>query len=156
MQLGEQPDLWGLLGYFAASASVVGLMLLASFLIGELRDRPGEQTDEGGAPPTGSAEAPVSARFYLIAMLFLVFDVEAAFILAWTVAVRELGWLGLASIAVFIGVLVAAWFYLWRIGALDWGTTAVLAERRRAVRARVLRAKPETEVTGEVVVEPGR
>jgi NADH-quinone oxidoreductase subunit A len=62
-----------------------------------------------------------SAKFYLVAMFFVIFDVEAVFISAWTVAVRETGWTGYAEALVFIAVLLAALVYLWRVGALDWG-----------------------------------
>ncbi len=152
MRFGDHPGLWGLIGYAVAGAALVALMLLVSYLAGERRDRESEQPYEAGMLPTGGAESPVSVRFYLVAMMFLVFDVEAVFVLAWAVAARELGWAGYAEVALFIAVLVAAWFYLWRIGALDWGTSALFAARRRA-RARV---EPEREEAGGgVVVEPG-
>jgi NADH-quinone oxidoreductase subunit A len=154
MRLAQHPSL-AILVYLAAALAVIAAMLLVSHFAGERRDRSGEQPYESGMLPTGSAEAPVSVRFYLIAMLFLIFDVEAAFVLAWTVAVRELGWAGFAEAALFIAVLVAAWLYVWRVGALDWGTTALLASRRREERRR--REEPRAEeVGGEVVAQPGR
>jgi NADH-quinone oxidoreductase subunit A len=61
-------------------------------------------------------------KFYLIAMFFVVFDLESVFIFAWAVAGRELGWPGYWELAVFAGVLIAVLVYLWRLGALDWGT----------------------------------
>ena len=59
-------------------------------------------------------------EFYRMAVFFVVFDVEAVFIFAWAVSVREAGWAGFAEMMIFIGVLVAALVYLWRLGALDW------------------------------------
>ena len=60
-------------------------------------------------------------KFYLVAVFFLIFDMEAAFLYAWAVAVRETGWAGYVGVLVFTGVLAAALAYLWRLGALDWG-----------------------------------
>jgi len=71
--------------------------------------------------PTGSARLRFSADFYLVAMLFVIFDLESVFIIAWAVAARELRWLGYAAIVAFIGVLLVSLAYLWRVGALDWG-----------------------------------
>ena len=66
-------------------------------------------------------QANVKAIVYaIIAMFFVIFDLEAVFVYAWAVAVRELGWAGYCEILVFIGLLAAALLYLWRVGALDW------------------------------------
>ena len=78
-------------------------------------------------PPTDSARLRLSAKFYLMAMFFVIFDVAAVFIFAWVIAFRDLGWTGYLEILVFIGVLMVALAYLWREGALDWGP----AKRRR-------------------------
>jgi NADH-quinone oxidoreductase subunit A len=61
-------------------------------------------------------------KYYLIAMFFVIFDLESIFIFAWAVAVRETGWSGYLAVAIFIGILMAALFYLWRTGALEWGS----------------------------------
>jgi NADH-quinone oxidoreductase subunit A len=65
----------------------------------------------------------LSAKFYLIAVFFVIFDVEAVFLFAWAVAFRELGWAGYIEAVIFIAILGAALGYLWRQGALDWGTS---------------------------------
>jgi NADH-quinone oxidoreductase subunit A len=70
----------------------------------------------------------MSPRFYIIAMFFLIFDLEAVFVYTWAVAGREAGWLGYFEVVIFIGILAATLFYLWRIGALDW------AKARRETR----------------------
>jgi NADH-quinone oxidoreductase subunit A len=62
----------------------------------------------------------LSAKFYLVAMFFVIFDLEAVFIFAWAIAVRETGWNGYAEAMLFITVLLATLVYLWRVGALDW------------------------------------
>jgi NADH-quinone oxidoreductase subunit A len=63
----------------------------------------------------------LAAKFYLIAVFFVIFDVEAMFLFAWAIAFRELGWAGYIEAIIFIAVLGAALAYLWRLGALDWG-----------------------------------
>ncbi|MDM3595122.1 NADH-quinone oxidoreductase subunit A, partial [Proteus mirabilis] len=68
----------------------------------------------------GSARLRMSAKFYLVAMFFVILDVEALFLYAWAVSVREVGWLGFIESAVFIAILLAGLFYLVRIGALNW------------------------------------
>ena len=76
---------------------------------------------ESGILSEGSANVRFSVKFYLIAMFFVIFDLEAVFIFSWAVSVREAGWAGYFEMLVFIGILVAALVYLWRLGALDWG-----------------------------------
>jgi len=76
---------------------------------------------EAGIVSEGSAEVRFSIKFYLIAMFFVVFDLEAVFIFSWAIAVREVGWTGYLEILFFTVILVATLAYLWRLGALDWG-----------------------------------
>jgi NADH-quinone oxidoreductase subunit A len=102
---------------------MVAGMLALSYLLGQRhRERATGEPYESGIVSTGSARLRFSAKFYLIAMLFVIFDLEAVFIFAWAVAFRELGWAGYLGALVFIGVLVAALIYEWRVGALDWGS----------------------------------
>lgn len=115
--------LWPLAVYFAAVLVVVAGMLGLSYVLGERhKERATGEPYESGIVSTGSARLRLSAKFYLVAMLFVIFDLEAVFIFAWAVALRELGWIGYAEVIVFIGILLAALIYLWRVGALDWGT----------------------------------
>ena len=114
--------LWPLLAYAAAVVALAASMILISYVLGERhRERATGEPYESGIVSTGTARLRVSAKFYLIAMFFVVFDLEAAFIFAWAVAFRELGWAGYVEILVFMGILLAALVYLWRLGALDWG-----------------------------------
>jgi NADH-quinone oxidoreductase subunit A len=76
---------------------------------------------EGGILSTGSARMRFSSQFYLIAMLFVIFDVETIFIVSWAIAFRELGWYGYAGVMIFIILLVVVLIYEWRNGALDFG-----------------------------------
>jgi NADH-quinone oxidoreductase subunit A len=99
--------------------ALVTSMLVLSWLSGQRHsDRATGEPYESGINPTGSAR--LSADFYLIAMFFVIFDSEAVFIFAWAVAAREVGWVGYIGVVIFIGVLVAALLYEWRMGTLDW------------------------------------
>jgi NADH-quinone oxidoreductase subunit A len=75
---------------------------------------------ECGMPPVGNARERQSIRFYLIAMIFLLFDIEVAFIYPWTMALRALGWAGYVQVVLFTLVLAAGYIYIWKKGALDW------------------------------------
>ena len=75
---------------------------------------------ECGMPPVGDARARQSIRFYLIAMIFLLFDIEVAFLYPWAMALRSLGWMGYAQVVLFTLVLMTGYVYIWKRGALDW------------------------------------
>jgi NADH-quinone oxidoreductase subunit A len=114
--------------YAAAVIVLVGGMIGTSYVLGQRhRDRATGDPYESGIVSTGSARVRLSVKFYLVAMFFVIFDLEAVFLFAWAVAARELGWAGYAEALVFIGILVAALVYLWRRGALDWGPTPMNA-----------------------------
>ena len=109
--------------YFALVMAVVVAMLGISFFLGQKINRKYKNTPfESGIISVGSAQFRISVHFYLTAILFIIFDLEVVFLFAWAVAVREAGWPGFIEITVFITILLAALFYLWRIGALDWRT----------------------------------
>ncbi len=116
--------------YFIFTIALVGLMLGASYFLGQRhRERETDEPYESGIVSTGTARLRVNIQFYLIAVVFLIFDLETAFVLAWAVAFKQLGWAGYTEIAVFMGLLGAALLYLWRVGALDWRKKAT--NRRR-------------------------
>ena len=126
-------SLWPLGVYFVAVVVLVSGMIGLSYILGEHhRDRATGEPYESGIVSTGSARQRFSAKFYLIAMFFVIFDLESVFIFAWAVAVRELGWTGYIEVLVFVGVLVAALAYLWREGALEWANLQV----RRQIKSR--------------------
>ena len=112
---------WSLPLYLAAAAFVVVTMIVLAALLGERGQRRTAGIPyEAGMLPTGSARVRVSARFYLVAAFFVVFDLEAVFLFAWALAARELGWSGYWAMLIFVGILGATLAYLWRGGALDW------------------------------------
>jgi NADH-quinone oxidoreductase subunit A len=124
--------MWPLALYFAAVIIVVVGMLGLSFVLGERhKEQATGEPYESGISPTGSARVRLSVKFYLVAVFFLIFDLEAAFIYAWAVALHEVGWTGYIEVLVFIGVLLVALIYLWRVGALDWTSARSDALRGR-------------------------
>ena len=76
---------------------------------------------ECGMPPVGDARERQSVKFYLVAMIFLLFDIEVAFLYPWAMALRDLGWTGFVQVVLFMLLLLAGYVYVWRKGALDWG-----------------------------------
>jgi NADH-quinone oxidoreductase subunit A len=91
---------------------------------------------ECGMPAVGDARERQSVKFYLVAMIFLLFDIEVAFLYPWAMALRDLGWNGFVQVVLFMALLFAGYLYVWRKGALDWGnekTEAAEAARRRRV-----------------------
>src|SRR6186713_2648835 len=76
---------------------------------------------ECGMPPVGDARERMSVKFYLVAMIFLLFDIEVAFLYPWAMALRELGWAGFVQVVLFMALLLTGYVYVWRKGALDWG-----------------------------------
>jgi NADH-quinone oxidoreductase subunit A len=114
-------NLWPLAVYLVIVLALVVAMLSLSFVLGQRHhERATDSPYESGILSQGSARVRLSARFYLVAMFFVIFDLEAVFLFAWAVSVRETGWTGYAEASVFIAVLLATLIYLWRVGALDW------------------------------------
>src|SRR5580692_4240592 len=100
---------------------VVGVMVNINALIGAKRVSAVKmEAFECGNPPSGTAWGRFSVRFYLTALLFLVFDVEVVFLYPWAVQLRTLGMFGFGEALVYIGILVVGLIYAWQRGALDW------------------------------------
>jgi NADH-quinone oxidoreductase subunit A len=125
---GQTETLWTLGIYFVAVLLLVATMLAISHVLGERHNEHATGSPyESGILSEGSARVRLSAKFYLVAMFFVIFDLEAVFIFAWAVAARELGWAGYCEIFVFIAILAVALAYLWRLGALDWSPSRHVA-----------------------------
>ena len=131
-------DLWPLLIYTALVVGVLGVVYVGSWLLGS-RTRHKKATAmpfESGIVPVGEADQTrLSVEFYLIAMFFVIFDLETIFIFAWAVAFFELGWRGYFGAGLFIVVLLVALVYELRTGALDWGVKQRVLRRRYATAA---------------------
>lgn len=118
---GHNGPLWPLLLYFAAVVGLVCIMMGLAYLLGEHRDH--SKVDypfESGIIPVGFARFRLSVHFYLVAVMFVLFDVETVFIISWAISFRRTGWTGYAEVLTFIVELVVGLAYLWRLGALDW------------------------------------
>lgn len=115
--------LWPLGIYFLAVIFIVIIMIGISSLLGERhREKQTDEPYESGIVSTGTARVRFDVKFYLIAMFFVLFDLEAVFIFSWAVSIRETGWSGYGEMMVFIAILAATLVYLWRINALEWGS----------------------------------
>jgi NADH-quinone oxidoreductase subunit A len=110
-----------LLLHFLVSMALAGVILSLSSLVGRHRpSRTKQQPYECGITPTGDAREPFSVQFYLVAMVFILFDVEAVFLYPWAYIYRALGWFGFFEMLIYIGILLVGYIYLWKKGALDW------------------------------------
>ena len=117
-----QPGIFSLAIYVVLILVFVASQLLIAIWLGE-KKRTVEKLRpyESGIIPTGTARLHYPVPFYLVAIFFLIFDVEGAFICAWAIAHGALGWSGWMQISFFIIVLFLGLFYIWRKGGLDWG-----------------------------------
>ena len=98
-----------------------GSLLLSQF-VGPRKPTPEKSAPyECGMPPVGDARERQSVKYYLVAMIFLLFDIEVAFLYPWAMALRDLGWGGFVQVVLFMLLLLGGYAYVWRKGALDWG-----------------------------------
>jgi NADH-quinone oxidoreductase subunit A len=113
---------WPLVLYCVAVIVLVGGMTALSYVLGQRHtSKAMGEPFESGIVTVGYARFRLPVKFYLVAIFFVIFDLETVFIFAWAVASRDVGWVGYIDVVVFVGVLFAALVYLWRLGALDWG-----------------------------------
>lgn len=119
-----QPADFGLIIYGIVVLGLVAVLFFISSWLGEKKENPEKlRPYESGIIPTGSARLRYPIPFFLIAIFFLIFDVEGAYIFSWAISCRELGWSGLLQISFFIFVLLLGLVYIWHKGGLDWGPT---------------------------------
>lgn len=131
--VSETAQYWALGIFFLGIIGMCAFMLAAPyFLGGRAWGRAKNEPFESGIVSQGGARIRVSAKFYLVAMFFVIFDVEALFLFAYAISVRESGWTGFIEVVIFIVVLLVGLFYLWRVGGLDWAPEA----RKRRLAAR--------------------
>ena len=96
--------------------------IVLSNLVGPKKPTPEKLAPyECGTPPVGDARERHPVKFYLVAMIFLLFDIEVAFLYPWAMAVRDLRWAGFIQILVFFAILLGGYVYVWKKGVLDWG-----------------------------------
>ena len=112
----------GFIFYSVAVFTVVGLMLLVSYVLGQrTKGRATNEPFESGIVSVGSARLRLSVDYYMVAILFVIFDLETAFIVAWVIGFEEAGRPGFFAALVFVGILLVALVYEWSTGALDYG-----------------------------------
>ena len=110
-----------LLIHFLLAAALAGVLVLLSSWVGQRRrSRAKMEAYECGMRPTGDARAPFSVKFYLVAMIFILFDVEAIFLYPWAYVFHDLRWFGFVEMLLFILVVLVGYIYLWKKGAMDW------------------------------------
>lgn len=105
-----------IIGLGLGLAMIAGASLLSSHNPNPEKNSP----YECGFSAFESSHIPFDVRFYLVAILFIIFDLETAFFFPWALALRKLGWFGLSSMMIFLGLLVIGFIYEWKRGALDW------------------------------------
>jgi NADH-quinone oxidoreductase subunit A len=107
--------------YIVIAAGLVGVIVLLSEFLGKKTHTPQkDMAYECGMDPIGDARHRYAVRFYVIAMFFIVFDIEAIFLYPWAVVFKPLGWFGFWEMLVFIGILTVGLAYVWGKGALEW------------------------------------
>jgi NADH-quinone oxidoreductase subunit A len=117
-----EPGIFTLFVYGVTVFVAIAVLLFISQWLGVKNPSPEKlRVYESGIIPTGTARLRYPVSFYLVAIFFLIFDVEGAYIFSWAVACRELGWAGWFQISFFIFVLVLGLVYIWRKGGLEWG-----------------------------------
>jgi NADH-quinone oxidoreductase subunit A len=120
-----EPGIFSLSVYVILVLAFVASQLFIAYWLGEKKKNPEKlRPYESGIIPTGTARLRYPVPFYLVAIFFLIFDVEAAFIFSWAIAYKGLGWPGWMQISFFIIVLIVGLVYIWNKGGLEWGPTA--------------------------------
>ena len=127
-------DGWlGVVIMVALGVGFASVMIGLSILLGPRNPTPEKRAPyECGMPAVGDARERQSVKFYLVAMIFLLFDIEVAFLYPWAVALRDLGWPGLVQIVTFFLILLVGFVYVWRKGVLDWGSRRPRPASRKA------------------------
>ena len=108
---------------------------------------------ESGMTPVGDARQRFSVKFYLVAMLFILFDVEAVFLYPWAIILKDLkkmgqGMFGFWEMIVYIGIVLVGYWYIWKKGALDWGVTVTSGRAARTPRATTRQSSEERDLVG--------
>jgi len=121
MQSGYLDNYGPLLLMFLLACGLSGALITLSTLVGRhKRSREKDQPYECGIRPTGDAREPISVHFYMVALVFILFDIEAIFLYPWALVYRRLSVFGFVEMLLYIAILLAGYIFLWKKGALDW------------------------------------
>lgn len=127
----DPTNLLPLIVYFGAVIGIAGVMLGVAYLLGQKHTaKATDEAFESGIVAAGDVHIRFFVQFYLLAIFFVIFDMESVFLFAWSVALQEAGWPGFIEALIFIIILISALLYLWAIEALDWRT-----RRQRNIRS---------------------
>src|SRR5580698_7543586 len=122
---------WPVLLQALIAMAVATVMIGISYILGKkVRNRVKDMPYECGIVPTGSARERFSVKFYLVGMLFILFDIEAIFLYPWAVVYRELKMVAFVEMLVFVILILSGFFYIWKKGALDWAAEPRPGDRR--------------------------
>jgi NADH-quinone oxidoreductase subunit A len=132
------PETWfPVLVQFLIAVAVAGAMIGLSAILGQrVRDSVKSSPYESGMKPVGNARERFSVKFYLVAMVFILFDIEAIFLYPWAVVYRKLGLFGFFEMLLFIVLVLCGYFYIWKKGVLNWASD----EQNRPARRETKRA----------------
>ncbi len=118
-----------LLQALIALAIATGIVVASGLLGRKVRNRVKDSPYECGIAPTGDARHRFSVKFYLVGMLFILFDIEAVFLYPWAVVYRDLKMFAFFEMLVFVVLILAGFFYIWKKGVLDWGPSPRAAKK---------------------------
>ena len=114
-----------LLIHFLLAGALASAIVLLSWLIGQRKPTRAKMSPyECGMAPIGDARERFSVKFYMVAMLFILFDVEAIFLYPWAIILKDLKMFGFWEMLVYVGIVLVGFFYVWKKGVLDWGVTS--------------------------------
>ena len=138
-----------LLIHFILAGALATAIVLLSWLIGQRKPTRAKLSPyECGMTPIGDARERFSVKFYMVAMLFILFDVEAVFLYPWAIILKELKMFGFWEMLVYIGIVMVGFWYIWKKGVLDWGFGAENRFERRRATTRPRVEAPEVEAVG--------
>jgi len=140
------------------AAAVAGGLVAGGLLLGKrVRNAAKDTPYESGMQPIGSARERFSVKFFLVGMVFILFDIEAIFLYPWAVVFRELGMFGFVEMLIFIVLVLVGFFYIWKKGVLDWSHEAMTAFRSEETTSTRLGAYTlEEEKVGPAITASGR
>jgi NADH-quinone oxidoreductase subunit A len=130
------PETWfPVLVQILIAVSVAGAMIGLSAILGQrVRDSVKSSPYESGMKPVGNARERFSVKFYLVAMVFILFDIEAIFLYPWAVVYRRLGLFGFFEMLLFIFLVLSGYFYIWKKGVLNWSSDELNRPARRETK----------------------
>jgi NADH-quinone oxidoreductase subunit A len=111
-----------LLIHFLVAGALAGAIVLLSYIVGHRKPTRAKMSPyECGMQPVGDAQQRFSVKFYMVAMLFIIFDVEAVFLYPWAIILKDLKMFGFWEMMVYIGIVLVGFLYVWKKGVLEWG-----------------------------------